>query len=60
MISVMRRHEERHGQHSINAGREIEQVGCKGGAAILRKWRQQDRAYDARTQHGKTEGVFLK
>jgi len=60
MKTAMRRHEERHGQHSINAGREIEQAGCRGGVAILRKWRQQDKAYDARTQHGKTEGVVLQ
>ncbi|WP_371224842.1 DUF922 domain-containing protein [Roseovarius sp. 2305UL8-3] len=60
MKTAMRRHEERHGQHSINAGREIEQAGCRGGNAILRKWRQQDKAYDARTRHGRTEGVILK
>lgn len=60
MTTAMRRHEERHGQHSINAGREIEQAGCQGGLAILRKWRQQDKAYDARTRHGKTEGVTLR
>ncbi len=51
MKTAMRRHEEKHGQHSINAGREIEQAGCQGGVAILRKWRQQDKAYDARTRH---------
>ena len=60
MKTAMRAHEERHGQHSINAGREIEQAGCRGGNAILRKWRQQDKAYDARTRHGKTEGVVMK
>ena len=60
MLSAMRRHEERHGQHSINAAREIRQAGCRNGLAILRKWRAQDRAYDARTRHGKSEGVALR
>lgn len=60
MLKAMRAHEEQHGQHSINAGREIKAAGCRNGLAILRKWRAQDRAYDARTGHGKTEGVDLR
>jgi predicted secreted Zn-dependent protease len=60
MTTALRRHEEKHGQHAINAGREIEQAGCVGGIATLRKWRGPDRALDARTNHGRTEGVFLQ
>ncbi len=60
MIKAMRRHEEQHGRHAINAAREIEGANCVNGNAILRKWRGQDKAYDARTDHGKTEGVFLQ
>lgn len=59
MLAAMRRHEEKHGQHSINAGREIEQAGCRGGMAILNKWAREDKALDARTRHGRTEGVYL-
>lgn len=60
MLKALRRHEEKHGAHAINAGREIEQAGCIGGLAILRKWRGQDKALDARTDHGRKEGVFLR
>ncbi|MFK7939559.1 MAG: DUF922 domain-containing protein [Roseovarius sp.] len=60
MITAMRKHEEQHGQHAINAGREIEQAGCVNGLAILRKWRGQDRSFDVRTSHGKTQGVVLQ
>ena len=59
MITAMRRHEEMHGQHAINAAREIEQAGCKNGMAILGKWRRADRDLDARTRHGRTQGVHL-
>lgn len=60
MTIALRRHEEKHGQYAINADHEIGQAGCVGGLAILRKWRGQDRAFDARTQHGQSEGVFLQ
>jgi len=60
MITAMRRHEEQHGQHAINAAREIEQAKCKNGMAILGKWRGQDKALDARTNHGAAEGVILQ
>lgn len=60
MLKAMRRHEERHGQNSINAAREIKNAGCRNGLAILRKWRAKDRAYDAQTAHGQTEGVDLR
>lgn len=60
MTIALRRHEEKHGQHAINADHKIERAGCVGGLVILRKWRGQDRALDAHTQHGQSEGVFLQ
>ena len=57
MYAALEKHERNHGQHGINAAREIERNGCRNGKAIIRKWAEQDRIYDRKTQHGKTEGI---
>lgn len=59
MIAALKAHEEQHGAHGINAARELVQKGCRNGDAIVAKWSEQDRLYDRRTGHGRTEGVVF-
>ena len=59
MRAALIRHENGHGQHGINAAREIEAAECKGGKAITKKWSTQGAVYDAETRHGRSEGVIL-
>ncbi len=54
------RHEKGHGRHGINAAHEIHKSRCRGDPMkIIRKWAKQDRIYDRRTGHGRTEGVVF-
>ncbi len=60
MMTALKKHEQGHGQHGINAAREIEKHGCgKNSNAIISKWGRQDKKYDAQTRHGITQGVKL-
>ena len=60
MMTARRRHEEGHGRHGLNAAAEVEKSRCAGDPrAITRKWAARDKAYDARTAHGRKEGVVL-
>ena len=60
MVRALTKHEHNHGDHGIRAAREIEKAKCANGDAIIKKWNGQDKAYDLRTNHGKTEGVVLR
>lgn len=59
MIVALAAHEQRHGAHGISAARELVQVNCRNGDAIIAKWSEQDRLYDQRTGHGRTEGAVF-
>ncbi len=60
MMKALQKHEKQHGQHGINAAREIESSKCASDPKeIVRKWANQDRKYDRRTNHGLKEGVVL-
>ena len=52
-------HERGHGRYANLAAREIVKVGCRDARRILRKLRRQNKAYDRRTKHGRTQGVRL-
>jgi predicted secreted Zn-dependent protease len=53
------RHERKHGQHGINAANELIAKRCRNGDSIIQKWANADRRLDARTGHGRTEGVVF-
>jgi predicted secreted Zn-dependent protease len=71
----LRLHEEQHGRHAIEIAKRIEtgiaalppegtcerlgQVANDLGYALIKEANQQDLDYDARTQHGRTEGVIF-
>ncbi|WP_245706522.1 DUF922 domain-containing protein [Ruegeria marina] len=57
---ALKKHEEKHGAHGIQAAREIEETNCADGNAVIKKWSNQDNVLDKRTDHGKKEGVVLK
>lgn len=57
MIAALKSHEEQHGAHGVSAAKELVRQGCRNGNAIVQKWAEQDRIYDRRTGHGRTEGV---
>jgi predicted secreted Zn-dependent protease len=60
MISSLQSHEEGHAQHGRNAAQEVEKSGCQGDpTANTRKWAEQDKVYDAETNHGLKQGVVL-
>jgi predicted secreted Zn-dependent protease len=52
-------HEQTHAEHGIQAAEQIEKADCKKASAIIKKWSQQDKIFDAETRHGKTQGVKL-
>lgn len=59
-LAALRKHEEKHGAHGIQAAQEIEQTKCANGDAVIKKWSNQGKLLDKRTDHGKKEGVVLK
>lgn len=59
MIAKLTAHEEQHGQHGRSAATEILAAQCSNAKTIVRKWAAEDKAYDARTSHGLSEGVKL-
>lgn len=60
MTTALLTHEMNHIQHGIQAADEIRRANCRGGNAIIRKWANEDRAYDSRTRNGVLEGVDLR
>ena len=74
-VSVLQKHERQHGQHGIDAAREVEPaIGaiegrptCEAlaeeanavGQRITKKHAARDVEYDQRTHHGRDEGVHL-
>lgn len=58
-IANLRLHERGHGRHGIRAAAEIERKNCRKPKSIISKWNWQDKAYDKRTRHGRTQGVVL-
>jgi predicted secreted Zn-dependent protease len=74
--SALRKHEEGHREHGIEAGREIARearsLGARGDCAALRaevermanavidRFHLQDEAYDRATQHGVRQGAILR
>lgn len=60
MIAKLKAHEKNHGQHGINAAKEIKAGQCKSSYFILWKWNIQDTIYDLTTNHGEKEGVIFK
>ncbi len=60
MLVALKAHEQRHGDHGRQAAAEILAAGCKGAKAIIRRWSREDGRLDARTRHGRTEGVLLR
>ncbi len=60
MIAHLWEHEQGHGQHGIEAASEIEASHCASDPhTITDKWANEDKAYDAQTNHGVTQGVQL-
>ena len=59
MISALKKHELNHGNHGINAAKELVSKKCKNAKKIVRKWAKQDKIYDRKTNHGRKEGVRL-
>lgn len=59
MMVKLVQHEENHGQHGINAAKEIRRKNCKNANAIIRKWDAIGKKYDRQTEHGKNEGIYL-
>jgi predicted secreted Zn-dependent protease len=59
-VTALRKHEELHGAHGIQAAQEIEKSKCADGDSVIRKWSEQDKVLDQRTDHGKKDGVVLK
>lgn len=59
-VTALRKHEELHGAHGVQAAQEIEKTKCANGDAVIKKWAKQDKVLDKRTDHGKKDGVVLK
>lgn len=60
MVVALKKHEEGHGKNGKSAAAEIAAAKCAGTGNILKKWNRADVQYDAKTDHGFTEGVVLK
>lgn len=60
MMTALMKHEQQHGQHGINAAREIDKSKCAGDPRkITSKWARQDKTFDRQTNHGRNQGVVL-
>ncbi|MDJ0629245.1 MAG: DUF922 domain-containing protein [Rhodobacter sp.] len=61
MIAVLTEHEMNHVRIGQGWATAIKRAGCDPAAIkrINREWRGKDGAYDRRTGHGRTEGVYL-
>ena len=57
-LSHLIAHENGHATHGRNAASEIDKSRCSSSpGTIVRRWANQDRVYDAKTGHGRTQGV---
>ncbi len=59
MLRNLDAHERLHGQHGINAGREIVQNGCRNAHEIIKKYSKADKTLDRQSRHGRRDGVEL-
>lgn len=59
MIRQLWKHEKGHGRHGINAAKEIEKSRCTNPRQVIDKWVAQDKSFDLRTRHGRSQGVHL-
>lgn len=59
MMANLVAHEEGHGDHGIQAAKEISENDCRNAKGITRNWAAEDKRYDKRTNHGAREGVRL-
>ena len=59
MIAVLKAHEMNHVKIGQGWAGAIKAANCQNIAAIDRESRGKDSAYDRRTGHGRTEGVYL-
>jgi predicted secreted Zn-dependent protease len=75
-IDALRRHEETHRRHGLEAGAAVqrrllqllpqpdctaaERVANRMAQGVVSQWREADRDYDVRTRHGATEGASLR
>jgi hypothetical protein len=60
MIANLRHHELGHGLNGRKAAAEIADSSCRDNPrGIISKWAAQDRSYDARTGHGRSQGATL-
>jgi len=60
MVVALKKHEEGHGKNAKSAAVEIAAAKCANTDSIIKKWNRADVQYDAKTDHGFTEGVVLK
>ena len=59
MIAILKTHEEVHGSHGIKAANAIVEAKCQNAHEIITKWANEDKNFDARTGHGRRQGVVL-
>jgi len=59
MIANLKAHEQVHGSHGIKATNAIVAANCKNPHQIITKWANEDKNFDARTGHGRRQGVVL-
>jgi len=60
MLAALKAHERRHGENGRRAAAEIAEAGCKDAKAIVKRWSREDGRLDAKTRHGRSEGVVLR
>jgi predicted secreted Zn-dependent protease len=60
MIANLKAHEEVHGSHGIKAANAIVASKCQSAHDIITKWANEDKNFDARTGHGRKQGVILR
>ncbi len=60
MLENLEEHEYNHVEFGIGFAEEVRDMGCRGDTAgVLQEWLADERAYDATTEHGRTEGAWL-
>jgi predicted secreted Zn-dependent protease len=60
MLAALRAHELQHVDFGIEFAQEVEESGCPlNSDAILQPYLAAERAFDAETEHGRLQGVYL-
>ncbi len=59
MMKYLIAHEEGHGNHGIQAAKQISENKCRNGSKITKRWPTEDKLFDKRTNHGANEGIAL-